>query len=88
MERTILTGILRIIDDQVKGIRTMSATWEEPAGPESCLPGHRKSPPPLRTQDLLRNIVLEELLLDRGFAHFIHVSKPSPQKNKARNPGN
>lgn len=49
MERTVLMGILRIIDDQVKGIRTMSATWEEPAGPR-VLPS-RAQKIPTSTED-------------------------------------
>ena len=38
----------------------MPATWEELAGPEACLLGHRKAPPPLKAQDPLRKIFLED----------------------------
>ena len=66
----------------------MPATWEEPAGPEACLLGHRKAPPLLKAQDPVRKIFLEDLLLNNWFAHFTHVSKSSLQKYKSRNPGN
>ena len=84
MERRVL------LDSELQMVRNseVPATWEEPAGPEACLLGHRKAPPPLKAQDPLRKIFPEDLFLNNWLAHFTHVSKSSLQKYKSRNPGN